>query len=156
MHQLVAILLIPILVVGNSFAHSHGPAAHSPASQHRAHFHFVGAAHHVHGHAAHGNDHGHSHHGEHHSHQDEHGDNGSQHEPIETPVDHDSDAIYLVTADLATTSANRVSIELDTKFAARVVEFEIVDWQSSNFFLQPDESPPSQLPLYLLHAALRL
>jgi hypothetical protein len=156
MHRLVAILLIPIFVVGNSFAHSHGSAAHSPASHQRAHIHVGGDDHHEHGHAAHGHDHGHKRHGEHHPHEDEHESNGAQQEPIAPPVDHDSDAIYLVASDFATTSTGRVSIELDYQLALPQFGVSFVDSPAKIPCPQPHKSPPFELPLYLLHAALRL
>lgn len=158
MFRLVAILLIPIFVVGNSFAHSHGSAAHSPASQQRAHIHVGGDDRHEHSHAAQS----HNHHSEHHSHEGGHGhddepeNSGAQQEPIAPPVDHDSDAIYLVASDFATTSTGRVSIEVDSQLALPQFGVSFINSPAKILCPQPHKSPPSELPLYLFHAALRL
>jgi hypothetical protein len=72
------------------------------------------------------------------------------------PVDHDSDAIYLVASDFATTSTSRVSIELDSQLSIPQFGVSFVDSPSKILSPQPYKSPPSELPLYLFHAALRL
>lgn len=158
MFRLAAILLIPIFVVGNSFVHSHGAAAHSPGHS-RTHIHVAGASHHERSHASDGHhlghDHGHVHRGKHHVHDDENGGKGSQQEPIESPLDHDSDAIYLVAADLTAICTDRFSVEFDSPAEANIGGW-LVNLRPKHLCLQPHRSPPLGQTLYLLHAALRL
>lgn len=145
MNRFVTILLIPFLLVGNALASSHGMPALQSANHGRAHIHVASAPHH--GHHSHESD-GH-HHGHHHE-CDEHDSS-----PV-TPGEHDSDAIYLASADDAFTPTVRVSIELGCS-CFFVAPLCIVDDYRPPAALSctPTASPP-ELPLYLLHAALRL
>ncbi|XZE22703.1 hypothetical protein SH449x_002642 [Pirellulaceae bacterium SH449] len=145
MNRFVAILLIPFFLVGHALAHSHGTAAHPSANHGRAHIHVASAPHHGH-----------------HSHESDDHHQGSDHESDEqksapvTPVEHDSDAIYVASADDAYTSTDRVSIELGSSV-----------YVDAPLCILNESRPPavhpclltastSGLPLYLLHAALRL
>lgn len=143
MNRLVAILLIPFLLVGNALGHSHGIATHQSANHCRAHIH-VGSAHHhgQHSHGSNGHRHGH-----------DHESDKPESAPV-TPVDHDSDAIYVVSADDAYIPTDRVLFGV----------FYFVD---APLRILNDSRPSipractliantSELPLYLLHAALRL
>ena len=145
MNRFVTILLIPFLLVGNALAHSHGMAAHQSSNNGRAHIHVASAPHH--GHHSHDSD------GHHHGH--DHESDGHESAPV-TPVDHDSDAIYLASADDAFTPTDRVSFELGCScfFDAPLC---IVDDSRppAAVSFTPTASTP-ELPLYLLHAALRL
>lgn len=157
MHRFVAILLIPIFVVGNSFAHSHGQSVHSTEAHGRAHIHVGNASQHDARHESHSRAHGHSHHGHHqHSHHENQGRDESGSPPVEVLVDHDSDAIYLVSADLAMNCSDRTSPEVDAPALVHTRDFLFVDMPAKIQHPQMDESPPPQRPLFLLHAALRL
>jgi len=100
-NRLVAILLIPFLVLGNSFAHAHGIVAQSPIGKSYTHVHIGSSSHHGH------HDHeskGHCHHGHHHEHQDDE----DHDDPIPVkPVDHDSDAVYVVDSGAVLSAAER-------------------------------------------------
>ena len=145
MNRLVAILLIPFLLVGNALAHSHAVAAHPSANHGRAHIHIGSAPHHGH----------HSHESDDHHHGLDH-ENEEQESAQVPPIEHDSDAIYLASTGDAYTPTDRVSTELGA--------FVYVD---APLRILNDSRPPaalsctltasaSGLPLYLLHAALRL
>ena len=152
MNQLLAILLMPFFVVGNSLAHSHGLAAHPSPSQGRVHFHVGSTVQHGHEHKSHG----HSHHGHNHSHDQDHESDDSKPAPVEKPVDHDSDAVYVAAADFVYTTSDPTSIE-DGLYA--VVE-TVKDYLAAvrppaiRDLRIPWTTP--ELPLFLLHAALRL
>lgn len=157
MHRLVAILLIPIFVVGNSLAHSHGQPAHSSQEHGRAHFHVGNTSHHDASHESHDHSHGHSHHGHHqHSHDKDPDCGDSNSVPVEAPVDHDSDAIYLIPAELALNPSDRASLQLDAEPLILTTDWSFVDMQEKIQPPQLDQSPPSKLPIYLLNAALRI
>ncbi len=166
MHRLVAILLIPFFVAGNSFAHSHGTNAHGSLCANRAHIHIGTVAKHGHLHASHGHAHyGHSHDHDHehrhnHGKSDDHGSNQSrpskdtQTIPSETSVSHESDVIYVTAAEFIGTTSCRVSFELAS---CPTVE-TFVDVLSNSRPNSSHHGPAltSEPPLYLLHAALRL
>lgn len=158
MYRLIAILLIPMFVVGNSFAHSHGSAAHSSEGHGRTHLHLGNSSHHDSSHESHDHAHGHSHHDHHqHSHVEDHCHKDADSTPLEVPADHDSDAIYLVSFDLALNCGDRPSIENDAQALVHTTYFSFADLRASIQRPQVDNSPPLQrLPLYLLNAALRL
>jgi len=158
MYRLIAILLIPMFVVGNSFAHSHGSAAHSSEGHGRTHLHVGNSSHHDSSHEPHDHAHGHSHHDHHqHSHVEDHCHKDADSTPLEVPADHDSDAIYLVSFDLALNCGDRPSIENDAQALVHNTDFSFADVRASIQRPQADHSPPLQrLPLYLLNAALRL
>lgn len=154
MNRLIAILLMPLFVVGNSLAHSHSTAAHPSPGEGRAHFH-VGSApqqgHHNHDSHEHAN---HDHHG--------HDHNGDDHESDEpesapvAPVEHDSDAVYVAAADLVFTACDRIFIEIDAHSFVGTVVCLLTDFRPSVLRDRPPLATTTQLPLYLLHAALRL
>lgn len=145
MNRFVAILLIPFLLVGNALAHSHGTTAHQSPNHGRAHIHIGSAPHHGH----------HSHETEGHHHEHDHESDEPESAPVVTPVEHDSDAIYVVSADDAYTPTDRVSTVL------------VLSYFDTPLCILNDSCPPvprsctlcantSELPLFLLHAALRL
>lgn len=154
MYRFVAILMIPFCVVGSSLAHSHGSPTHPSPSQGRAHIHVGSASQHFHSHASHG----HSHHVHGQSHEDGHerDSNDSSPGPVENPVGHESDAVYVTAADFLVTTSSRVSIEVDSCAVVETVEYCL----SAIFMPSRLERPPLATtfgrPLYLLHAALRL
>ena len=152
MHRLLAILLMPFFVVGNSLAHSHGLAAHPSPSQGRVHFHVGSTVQHGHEHKSHG----HSHHGHSHSHDQDHESDDSKPAPVEKPVDHDSDAVYVVAADFVVTISDRTSIEVGQYAALEIVQdFRAAVRAPARRDLRIPWTTP-ELPLFLLHAALRL
>lgn len=149
MHRLIAIMLIPLFAVANSLAHSHSTAAHQASSHGRAHFH-VGIA------PQHSNQdhepHEHSHHGHGHDHERD----DSESAPV-NPADHDSDAVYLVAADVVYTTSDRSLIEFDSDAVVKTVKDYPPQIQTSNRWRDRRRySTAPEIPLYLLHAALRL
>ena len=159
MHRLIAILLIPFFVVGNSLAHSHGSAAHQSPSQGRAHIHVGSAPQHAHNHESHGHshhEHGHGH--DHHSKTSEQKQkrDDSKPAPIEKTVDHESDAVYVATADYVVTTSARISTEMGSCDVVESVEDYLSCTRPNSWHERPPLASPPELPLYLLHAALRL
>ena len=160
MQRLVAILLIPFLVVGNSFAHAHGSAAHLSPGQGRAHIHVGSTTKHGHSHESHG----HSHHSHGHDHGHNHGHANDQNPkrddskpaPLEKTVDHESDALYVAAADLMVKTTSRVSIEVDSCAVVESVAYCLSGIFMPSRLAHPLLAMTSGLPLYLLHAALRL
>ncbi len=150
MYRLLVILLLPFFVVGNSLAHSHGSAAHPSPSEGRAHFHFVSAHQHVHDHHSHG----HSHHR--HSHDHDQKSEDSKAAPIEQPIDHDSDAVYIAALDFMATTSDRTLIEARSFCVVEAVEDYFARIRPSIRRDHPQLATTTELPLYLLHAALRL
>jgi hypothetical protein len=155
MNRLVAFLLIPFLLVGDCFAHSHGHAAHNSTSQARPHIHVGAVSKHNHNHNHnHGHDHGHDHKHKH-GHKHDHDGNPPSATP-EVPVEHDADAVYFVDADSLFTISERSSIEFEGLcLSETIVAFSHVAIR------QPHDQKAgpywaSELPLYLLHAALRI
>jgi hypothetical protein len=154
MHQLLAILLMPVFVVGNSLAHSHSTATHRSASESRTHFH-VGSA----------QEHGHHHHGshqhvkhDHHGH-DHHGHDHATDSPETTPVapvEHDSDAVYIDVSDFVYTAFDRHPIEIEACPFFKTRSCLLTVFRPSMLRDRPPLATTSQLPIYLLHAALRL
>lgn len=158
MNRLIALMLIPLFVVGNSFAHSHGSPALSSQGYERAHIHVGSASHHDGSHESHDHAHGHSHHDQHqHSHEEDHGCDDTKSTPAGTADDHDSDAIYLVSVDLTLNCGDRTSVEADVQAWVHSANSSFVDLPARIQHPQLDHSPPpKRLPLYLLNAALRL
>jgi hypothetical protein len=161
MCRLIAILLVPFFAVGNSLAHSHGSAAHPSSSHGRAHIHVGSDPQHSHGHASHG----HSHHGHRHKHPNHrHGDavgqncksDDSNPAPIELPFEHESDAVYVAAADFMVTASAQFSIEVGLCAAVETVEHYLSTIRSRTRLDRPPLAVISELPLYLLHAALRI
>jgi hypothetical protein len=161
MNRLVAFLLIPFLLVGDCFAHSHGHAAHDSTSQARPHIHVGAVSKHDHGHDHnhnhnHGHGHGHDHKHKHkHGHKHDHDGNPPSATP-EVPVEHDADAVYFADADSLFTISERSSIE----FEGLCLPETIVAFSNVAIRQPRDEKTgpywASELPLYLLHAALRI
>jgi hypothetical protein len=139
MNRLVAFLLMPFLLVGDCFAHSHGHAAHDSTSQARPHIHVGAVSKHDHGH-----DHKHDH------------DGNPPSATPEVPVEHDADAVYFADADSLFTISERSSIE----FEGLCLPETIVAFSNVAIRQPRDEKTghywASELPLYLLHAALRI
>ncbi len=152
MYRLLAILLMPFFVVGNSLAHSHDSATHPSQSQGRAHFHVGSIPQHGHEHYSHG----HSHHGHSHGHDHEHENDDSPHAPVKTPDDHDSDAVYVVAADFAVSISDRTLIEVGQYAAPEILEDFLPAIRPLEGRDRRIRSTTPELPLYLLHAALRL
>ena len=157
MNRLVAFLLIPFLLVGDCFAHSHGHAAHDSTSQARPHIHVGAVSKHNHNHN-HNHNHDHDHDHDHdHKHGHKHGHDGNP--PCATPdvpVEHDADAVYFADADSLFTISERSSIEIEGRcLPETIVAFSNVairqprDQKAGHYWA-------SELPLYLLHAALRI
>ncbi len=156
LHRLLAILLVPFFVVGNSFAHSHDSAAHSSPSPSRTHFHLGDDSHHGHHHRE---SHGHSHdrHGCDHTHGHRHDHETDESQTVTTtPVDHDSDAIYVAAGDFWFSPPEHGPQASGT--------YAVVTFVSDYV---PIIQPPFRRdlrrhslawgpPLYLLHAVLRL
>ncbi len=159
MDRLIAILLIPLFVVGNSFAHSHGTAAHQSPIPSRAHFHVNSDPHHGHDkheshEHSHHHHHGHDHHGHHHDEHDQESDE-SKSSPL-APADHDSDAVYVVAADFLYTTCYRIAIEIDSHAFIGTVVCLLTDFSPTVRRDRPPLATTADIPLYLLHAALRL
>jgi hypothetical protein len=152
MNRLIAILLMPLFVVGNSLAHSHSTAAHQSPGEGRAHFH-VGSApqqgHHNHDSHEHANHDHHDHDG------DDHDSDEHESAPV-APAEHDSDAVYVATTDFVFTACDRISIEIDAHAFVGTVVCLLTDFRPSVLRDRPPLATTTQLPLYLLHAALRL
>lgn len=154
MHRLIA-LLLPFLVVGNSLAHRHGTAAHQSPSQSRAHFHVGGSSHHSHDH------HSHDHHESHaHLHDSPpHGlDENSAAEDSTwiTPVEHDSDAVYVVGTNSLCTAPDRCGEFLESYFVSKTAAGLLIVSSSARRYKPPSLDCLAELPLYLRPAALRL
>lgn len=165
MCRIVAFFLMPLLVVSNCLAHTHGATALHSTSEIRAHIHLgFGREHNSHKHdrasVSRKFAHKHSDHSHDHDHDHEHQENGCttlDGKPVQqTPIEHDSDAVYLVGADCVYISVEPSSFELDcvhlvesaTSGVAILCEPSCVSTTSCHCVLQR--------PLYLLHAALRL
>jgi hypothetical protein len=139
MNRLIAFLLMPFLLVGDCFAHSHGHAAHDSTSHARPHIHVGAVSKHNHGH-----DHKHDH------------DGNPPCATPEVPVEHDADAVYFVDADSLFTISERSSIEFEGLcLLETIVAFSHVAIRQP----RDQKAGPcwaSELPLYLLRAALRI
>lgn len=150
--RLLAILLIPFFVVGNSFAHCHDSGTHSSPGQSRAHFHFSNHSHpEHHDHRSHR----HSHHQRDCDHEHDHRHDDASHADS-APVDHDSDAIYVSAVDYWFSAAQHGPLEIGS---GDILAFFEDDSHSSSQPLRLDfrrYSLASGPPLYLLHAVLRL
>lgn len=158
MHRLVAILLIPIFAVGNAFAHSHGQSAHSLKEHGRAHFHVGNESHHGAGHESHDHDHGHSLHDHHqHSHNENNDCRNSNAAQVAASVEHDSDAIYIPSVDLAFNCINRTSVPITGTSLGDAAATSFADRPAKTRHPQLDRPPLLHpIPLYVLNAALLL
>lgn len=155
MHRLISLLLLPFFVVGNSLAHIHGLAAHQSPSQGRAHFHVGGSSHHGHGH------HVHNHHEAHAQLHDTppHGLDEKRATTLSTritPVEHDSDAVYVVGSDLLCTAPDRCGEFLESYFISETAAGLLIVSSSTRRYKPPSLYCLAELPLYLRPAALRL
>ena len=150
MNRLIVILLIPFLLVGNARAHSHGMAAHQSHDHGRVHIHVTNTPHHHKHHSHESGDHDHGHDHESDAHEGEH-----ELTPV-TPVEHDSDAIYLASADDVYTPTDRVSAESGSPVYVDPPLCILNDPHPTAALACVLSARPSELPLYLLHAALRL
>lgn len=147
LRRLLAILLVPFFVVGNSFAHCHDTGPHASPGQSRAHFHWGSDAHHEHHHhqrdCDHESDHRHDHHDD------------CPH-AASTPINHDSDAIYVTAVDYWFSAAQHGPPEIGSGDIVACYEDDVPAIEST---FRPDlrrYSHASGPPLYLLHAVLRL
>ena len=158
-------LLLVSVVVGNSMAHLHASVAHATRVGVRTHFHVGVAHHHRHGtesghaHHSHAGD-GHHHHASHHSSANHEGGEEQAgkdcHSAPSKPLEHDSTAVYLAALDWLPTTPLESLIEQGSS-SCRIEEFAGTLYVSrcvaAEFLHIP--SPP-KLPLFLLHASLRL
>lgn len=87
--KILTLLLVPLLVLGHSFAHVPCGAARASQEDNRTHFHVKFGTNHDHSH-----DHGHDH-----------------ESPSDEPHEHDSDAIYLIVPDGEFSTPNAVTID---------------------------------------------
>jgi hypothetical protein len=129
--KILTILLIPLLVLGPSFAHVPCGAAHASQEDHRTHFHVGFDSNHSHG------DHDHE-------------------SPASEQQEHDSDAIYLIVPDGEFSTPNGLTID----FAATAVFGHIAARISRpslcmNRYLATFHRIHGP-PLYLLHCAIRI
>jgi len=145
MNQLVVILLIPFLLLGNVLAHSHGSGAHQSANHSRAHIHIGSALHHGY----------HSHDAEDHHHGHDHESEEQESAPL-PPAEHNSDAIYLASVGDAYTPSDRVSTEFGASCFIDAPPCILNESRPPAVRSCKLTADPSELPLYLLHAALRL
>ncbi len=150
MNRFLAILLIPLFVIGNFFANVRCVVAEHSRSKCTAHIHFGGGGHHKHD----GHDlREHSHHDHHHP------KKISSEAPGGNPSradDHDSDAVYFVAADSLFKSSERFSVDLENPFPRYTTSSLIAVEDLLQPYHEPRLSPFVKRPLYLLHAALRL
>ncbi|MCU0718151.1 MAG: hypothetical protein MUC83_00490 [Pirellula sp.] len=145
--KILTILLIPLLVLGNSFAHVPCGAAHSSQDDNRTHFHVGFGSNHAHD----GHEHSHAHGS--HSHGDHDHDNES---PASKPNDHDSDAIYLVVPEGEFSTPNCVTIDLDASSVFGHVSTRLAKPQVCLDRCVETFSRFHGPPLYLLHCAIRI
>lgn len=144
MNRLLALLTIPLLVVGNSFSHTHSVIDAPSNHAERPHVH-VAASHHPHS--------------EHHHHHGEEGADSDQSEqPTPEPLpDHDSDAIYLSGGQFLLPISVASLNELQLDCVGFVASDLRLDGKSCRADLMGYEVPiRTGPPLFLLHAALRL
>ena len=144
LNRLLAVLFIPLLVVGNSFPHTHAGVDTVSNHAERPHVHVAASLH------AHGEPH-------HHAGQDDAETDQGEQPTHERPSDHDSDAIYLSGGQffLPTSADSIAELQLDcVGFVASDCRPSCTDCQTD---LVGHEVPiRTGPPLFLLHAALRL
>ena len=158
MNRLLTLLLIPFLTVGNSFSHSHGCDTDSGRRESRPHIHLAG--HHAHSHHGHTpTARAHHGHGKSYAHVHHHAsviDADDACSRLHTPEEHDSDALYVVSADYLLTSA------VCSSFASvDIAPYDDFGLKNVNLALPigrvcRGDFHASGPPLFLLHAALRL
>jgi len=157
MQRLLVILLLPFFVVGNTFAYAHCTTAHSSPSHCRAHIHIGNSSQHGHEHHGHqqAESHAHTHTGHDHERYD-HENHASQPSIFKGPVDHDSDAVYVVAVDLWISSINVGSLLLGSQPSVVGGNHCLPMVRSAVWGELRRSSLGSVTRLYLLHAALRL
>lgn len=143
--KILTIFLIPLLVLGKSFAHVPCGAAHSSQEGNRTHFHVGFGLNHSHDDHEHSHDHGSHSHGAH------------DHEsPASKTHDHDSDAIYVVVPDGEFSAPNCVTIDLEaTAVFGHVAACFSIPQVLLNRFAETFNHIHGP-PLYLLHCAIRI
>jgi hypothetical protein len=164
MQRLLVILLLPFFVVGNSFANAHCVTARSSPSHSRAHIHIGSSSQHGHDHHGHqpAESHAHTHdgHGRDHERHDherhDHENHASQLSVFKGPVDHDSDAVYVVAVDLWISSINLGSLLLGLQPSVVGGNYCLSTIRSAVWEELRRSLLGSTTRLYLLHAALRL
>jgi hypothetical protein len=150
--KILTILLIPLLVLGRSFAHVPCGAAHASQEDNRTHFHVGFDSNPSHGDHDHSHDHGSHSHGSH-----SHGNHTHDHEsPASEQQEHDSDAIYLIVPDGEFSTPNGLAID----FAATAVFGHVAARISKpslcmNRYVATFHRIHGP-PLYLLHCAIRI
>ncbi|MFN7842411.1 MAG: hypothetical protein ACK5YR_04755 [Pirellula sp.] len=143
--KILTLFLIPLLILGNSFARVPCAAAHSSQDDNRTHFHIGFGSYHGHDDHEHNHDHGSHSHGDH-----------DHDRPEDKPDDHDSDAIYLVVPDGEFATPNCVTIDFE---AAAVFGHSAACFSKPQVFLNRDVETFNRChgpPLYLLHCAIRI
>jgi hypothetical protein len=155
MNRLIAILLIPVFVVGNVLVHSNSRAAHQSHGQTWAHIHLSGGGHHDHDDhdwrsSSHHKDHHHEH--QHHDHDQDSPDST----PPVAPVEHDSDAVYLVPSESLFTTPERCTLNIDAQFCHAASLCVITIANRPPILTVRPFFRTAGLPLYLLYAALTL
>ncbi|WP_231603104.1 hypothetical protein [Neorhodopirellula pilleata] len=172
LNRLLSILLIPLFVLGQALPHSHAGSGMVEPEDH---------ANLPHLHLSSGHSHGHHHgDGHRHGHDDGHGDHGHAHPSdtptgqspqagqspkagespqatfMSTPVDHDSDAVYVAQSN---NTLGRASHVLQASFASVGVFVEFPADRHDRQWLHRSNQMPDRstgLPIYLLVASLRL
>lgn len=142
--RLLALLIIPLVAVGNSFPHTHASVDAGSDHAERPHVH-VASLHHAHD--------GHDHH---HRHRDGNVEESQKPTPARLP-DHDSDAIYLSGGQffLPVSGDNPGETQLNcVGFVASDLRLDGKGWRADSLGYEvPIRTGPA---LFLLHAALRL
>ena len=140
MHRLIALLIIPFLAVGQPCPHSHGGSFAQGDHAARPHVHV--------GHGTH--DHGDHHHHDHHG-------GESDGTTSDLPIDHDADAIYVGGGQffLPHTDNARSHVEVDITVFSRP-DRELLSVEQRPLVNGHPIPIEKRLPLFLLHAALRL
>ncbi|WP_182868627.1 hypothetical protein [Stieleria mannarensis] len=150
MNHFLAFILFPFLTFGNAFAHFHqgefAPADHAS----RPHIHVGG-----HHHAADGHQHGD---GIHVQTDAAHGETllSQSVDSIDVPMDHDSTAVYLASDSDYACTAKPVDVQRELLQGVAVGATDRFAPALTIAVDPPVERRTGQLPLFLLHAALRL
>lgn len=155
MNRVFAVLMIPLLASGNLFSHSHGMGIAPSDHGQRPHIHLGIASH---SHDGHLGGHGHTGRDDDHHHDHEGGQRGGGAVPDDkAPVDHDSDAVYLISGKPFLPVSERANADTTPEPAGFVAPSHGVhasDAQPNR--RDPAGSYPTGPPLFLLHAVLRL
>lgn len=149
MYQVIAILLLPLLIMGNSLSHSYCLAAHCLPSEGAAHIHTGIAQHHAY------TDKSHSHGRHAHSHHHTHKKYPSESTQL-TTADHDADAVYISPIPGYFVESYRVVFDVATNIPEPWTVILDALRSPTHNSVQTSHLAFSGLPLYLLHAALLL